>query len=56
MCKKNETFEDLSNEQLLRDLERAIVLETKHSGNGQNPFDTNGLRMELLRRLNKKKT
>jgi hypothetical protein len=44
----------LSNDQLIHNFERAIVLNTKNDANGQSPFDVNQLREELRSRMKPK--
>jgi hypothetical protein len=55
MCTSDAELKALDIDELLRRFKRAIVLDTKDSGNGHTPFDENQLGEEIKRRLNEQK-
>ncbi len=51
MKMSKEELEKLGKTDLVNNLIRSVQLDSKESGNGQNPFDTKQLKEEVLNRM-----
>lgn len=51
MCMTEDELFKTNDEELMRLLKRAVVLDTKKAGNGKNSLDEKQLEEEILRRM-----